>query len=200
MHRAIVLIGPGSIGKDPLDAEADFGFSLLLPDHGGQPAGDFFAPLRKIFRNIKEQLRPIVCRRFAPAFRFACPLDGITNVLAVAKRRFPKQTPVCAAHFDAVTRIRPRLLAADVELYGAIDRGSREIGRLIWWLIDRERRCMNRSGVLKPGRLEIFEEPPAPTRTSITALAIASETAGGVEEIRAVDPNHPGLKLRCNVK
>ncbi len=34
MHRAVVFIGPGSVGKDALDTEADFGLRLLLPDHG----------------------------------------------------------------------------------------------------------------------------------------------------------------------
>src|SRR5258708_38458512 len=53
---------------------------------------------------------------FAPGFRFARRLDGVANVLAVAKRRFPEQTPVPATHFDAVTRIRPRLFAT-VKLY-----------------------------------------------------------------------------------
>src|SRR5260370_23122456 len=65
---------------------------------------------------------------FAPGFRFARRLDGVANVLAVAKRRFPEQTPVPATHFDAVTRIRLRLFATDIELHGAIDLASREIG------------------------------------------------------------------------
>src|SRR5882762_7632916 len=137
---------------------------------------------------------------FAPGFRFARRLDGVANVLAVAKRRFPKQTPVRATHFDAVTRIGPRLFAADVELHGAVDRGSREIVALLRRLIHRERRWMNRWRVLKPCRLEIFEQPLAPTLASITALAITPETAGGVEKICAVNPNYAGFELRRNVQ
>jgi len=116
------------------------------------------------------------------------------------QRGFPKQTPVRAAHFDAVTRIRPRLFAADVEFHGAIDRGSRSIGWFLGRLIYRERCCMYRWRILKPCSLEIFEKPLAPTLASITALAIASETAGGIEQIRAVDPHHAGFELRRNVQ
>src|SRR5712671_4952967 len=94
--------------------------------------------------------------------------DGVANVLAVAQRRFPKQPPVRAAHFDAVTRIRPRLFAADIEFHGAVDRGSRGIGWFLGRLIHRERRRMYRWRVLKPCRLEIFEKPLAPTLASIT--------------------------------
>src|SRR5882762_2992381 len=137
---------------------------------------------------------------FAPGFRFARRLDGVANVLAVAKRRFPEQTPVRATHFDAVTRIRPRLFATDIELHGAIDRGSREIVALLRRLIHRERRWMNRWRVLKPCWLEIFEKPLAPTLTSITALAITPETAGGVEKICAVNPNYAGFELRRNMQ
>src|SRR5260370_14166187 len=138
-----------------------------------------------------------MCRCSAPAFRFARRFDGVANVLAVAKRRFPKHTPVGGAHFDAVTRIRPRLFAANVELHGAIDRGSREIGGLLGRLIYRERACMNWWRVLKPCRLEIFEKPFAPTLASIAALAIAPETPGGLQKGCAVDPNHAGFQLRC---
>src|SRR5260370_42103944 len=139
-----------------------------------------------------------MCRCSAPAFRFARRFDGVANALAVAKRRFPKHTPGGAAHFDAVTRIRPRLFAANVELHGAIDRGSREIGRLLERLIDCNRRCMNWRCVFKPCRIEIFEKPLTPTLASITALAIAPETARGVKEIRAIYPNHPGFELCRN--
>src|SRR2546426_12517443 len=101
--------------------------------------------------------------RSAPAFGFARGFDGVANVLAVAERRFPEQTPVRAMHFDAVTRIRPRLFAANVELHGSIDRGSREFGGLLRRLIDRERSCMNRRRVLKPWRLKGFGQTVVPT-------------------------------------
>src|SRR5882762_7304967 len=138
--------------------------------------------------------------RFAPAFRFARRFDGVAHVLAVAKRCFPKQTSVGGAYFDAVTRIRPRLFAANIELHGVVDLGSRKIGGPLRRLIHREWRCTHRWRTLKPGRFEIFEKPFAPTLASITALAIPTETAGGVEKICAVDPNHAGFELRRNVQ
>ena len=90
MHRAVVLVGPRGIGKDALDAEADFGLRLLLSNHIGQAAGNFFATLGKILRNVVEHLRAIVRGYFAPAFCFARRFDGVANVLAVSKRRFPE--------------------------------------------------------------------------------------------------------------
>jgi len=88
MHSAVVLIGPRGVGKDALDAEANFGFRLLLTDDGGQPGGDFFATLGKILRDVVEDLRAIMCGRFAPTFGFARCFDSVANVFAVAKRRF----------------------------------------------------------------------------------------------------------------
>src|SRR5258708_30551877 len=93
---------------------------------------------------------------FAPGFRFARRLDGVANVLAVAKRRFPEQTPVRATHFDAVTRIRPRLFAADIELHGAIDRGSREIGGSLPRLVQPYKGLMQREGAVYTRRRELF--------------------------------------------
>ncbi len=138
--------------------------------------------------------------RPAPAFRFARPFDGVANVLAIAKRRFSEQPSVGSVHFDAIARIGPRLLAADVELHGAIDRGSCEVHWRLGRLIDRERRCMNGWRALKPRGLEIFEQTFAPALASEAALAIAAETAGGVEKIRAIYPNHAGFELRGDVQ
>ena len=103
MHCAVILIGPGGVGKNALDAQADFGLRLFFPHHGGQPAGHFFAALGKVLRHVIEHLRAIMRRRSAPAFRFAGCLDGVANVFAVAHRRLSEQTPVRAVHFAAVT-------------------------------------------------------------------------------------------------
>src|SRR5437762_14071109 len=91
-------------------------------------------------------------------------------------------------------------MAADVELHRAVDWRGREIGGLLRRLIHREWRCMHQWGVLKPDGLEVFAKPLPPALTSVTALAVAAETAGGVEKICAVDPNHAGLELRRNMQ
>src|SRR5260370_687487 len=195
MYSPVVLICPSGVGKDALDTEAHFGFRLLLADHSGQAAGDFFAALGKIFRDVVEHLRAIMRHCLAPAFRFARGFDGVANVLAVAERRLSKQTPVGGAHFDAVTRIWPRLFAADVELHSAVDWRSREIGRRLRWLIDGQRRYMQRRRIFKPRRFKIFEEPLAATLASKAALAIASEPARSVEKI--VQFTHTTPALSC---
>src|SRR5258708_14490124 len=106
---------------------------------------------------------------FAPGFRFARRLDGVANVLAVAKRRFPEQTPVPATHFDAVTRIRPRLFATDIELHGAIDRESREIGGPLRRLPYPSGCRVNPRRAPYPSRPSRLHEPPpdAPPRLTL---------------------------------
>ncbi len=92
------------------------------------------------------------------------------------------------------------MFAADVELHGAIYRGSRKISGLLRRLVDRERRGVHRRRVLKPGRLKVFEKSFAPAFAAKTTLAITSETAGGVKEIRAIDPDYAGLQLCRDVQ
>ena len=57
----------------------------------------------------------------SPTRRFARSFHGVSNIFAIAQRRFAEQLTVLAAHFKAVARIWPRLLSADVELYRAVD-------------------------------------------------------------------------------
>ena len=138
--------------------------------------------------------------RHAPAFGFARGFHGVANVLAVAKRCFSKQTLVRTTYRHAVTRIWPHLLAADEELHGAIDRGNHEVSWLFWRLVDGERLCEKKRRLLEPRGLKIFAQTFAPAFASETAFAIATEAAGGVEKICAVDPNHAGFELCCNVQ
>src|SRR5216683_696244 len=54
--------------------------------------------------------------------------------------------------------------------------------------------------VLEPGRLQIFEEPFPAALAPEAAFAVAAESAGRVEKIGAVDPNHSGFQLRGHVQ
>src|SRR5260370_22343108 len=134
-------------------------------------------------------------RRFAPTFCFARRFDGGANILAVAKGRFSEQTPIGSAPFDAVTRIRPRLFAANVQLHSAIHRGSREIDERLRRLIDRQRCCMDRRRVLEPYRLDVFEKPLPPTPAAATALAIPAPPPRSVGTHSAIHPNHAGTAV-----
>src|SRR5437879_13927456 len=90
-------------------------------------------------------------------------------------------------------------MAADVELHRAVDRRSPEIGGLLRRLIHREWRCMHQWGVLKPDGLEVFAKPPPPARTSLTALAVAPETAAGVGTSWSGDPTPAGHEAPRNL-
>src|SRR5713226_8143565 len=137
---------------------------------------------------------------FAPAFSFARRLDGVSNVFAIAQRRLTQQTAIRAVHFDAVAGIGPRLLAADVEFHSAVDRRSAKIGSRLGRLVDRQWLGANRRRLFEPRWLEIFKQAFAPALSPITAFPIAAETASGVKEIRAVNPDHAGLQLCGDVQ
>src|SRR5258708_30892148 len=123
----------------------------------------------------------MVCRGLAPTCRFPRGYAGGENVFAVVEGRCSEQPAVGAAHRHAVTRIGPRLLAADVEFHGAIDWRCRQIRGGLRWLIHRERRWMYRRRVLKPHRVQIFENPFASPLPSITPFAIPPKTTSSIE-------------------
>ena len=200
VHRALILVGPGRVRKNALDALADFGGCLLLPYDYGQSPGDLFTALGQIFRDVVKYLGAVMGRCFRPPFRFARRFNGIANVFAISKRRFAEQASIRAAHFDAVARIRARLLAADVQLHRAVNRRRRRAGLPARSFFSRKLRGANRRRLLKPNRFEILEQPFPASFASISALAIPAKSAGCVEQIRAVHPNDPGLQLRGDMQ
>src|SRR6266481_5334526 len=200
VDRAIELVGPRGVRKNALDAEADFQFRLFLSDDIGQAAGNFFAALRQVFRNIKEHLGTVVRRGLAPSFRLARGFDGVADVLAIAKRRLAEQAAVRRAYFHAVSRIRSRLFAADVKFYGAIDRRGRNIRMSLGRLIDRKRRRANGRRFFKPNGLNVFDQSFTSALAPKPALPIAAKTARSIEKIRAVHPDHARFELCCDVQ
>ena len=127
MHRSIKLVSPRGIRKNSLDAELHFCGCLLLANGRCEPMNDLFPALRKIFRAVIKNLRAIMRRRLCPAFGLARGFHRIANIFAITQRRLAEQTSVRRAHLHAVARIRTRLLAADVKLYGTVDRGRARI-------------------------------------------------------------------------
>src|SRR5258708_32393897 len=117
MDGAIKLVGPRCVRKDALDPEIQLRCRLLRTDRGGESPDNFVTSLREILGAIVKNLRPIVSSDVCPAFCLACSLDSVANVFAVAQRGFAQQTSVSRTHFHAVTGIRTRLLAANVELH-----------------------------------------------------------------------------------
>ncbi len=101
---------------------------LSFSHHRRQTARNFFAALRKIFRNVVENLRAVVRRSLGPGRSFVCRLDRVANVFAIAQRGLAQKPAIGGSHFHAVAGVGPGLLAADVELYGAVDRRRGWIG------------------------------------------------------------------------
>ena len=94
---------------------------MLLTDRLCQAASNLVASLRQVLAHVVENLGTVVCGALAPVRGFACRLDGVANILAIAERNFAQRFAVSAAHLHGVAGIRPCLLASDVELYSAID-------------------------------------------------------------------------------
>src|SRR5580704_15509748 len=108
--------------------------------------------------------------------------------------------PVGGTNLHAVAGVGAHLLATDVELHGAIDRRSRGV-RSFFGL----RRCGWAGGrqlwsVLEPRGLQIFEEALSAAFASVTALAVSTESAGSVEQVRAVHPDDTGFELRGHLQ
>src|SRR6185436_15907994 len=113
-------------------------------------------------------------------------LDGVADVLAVAVGDLAHALAVGAEHLQAVALVRPRLLAPDEELRGAVDeRGLRDA---------RGRREGHgpRGLVLL---VQVLVHPLAPALAAVAALAIAAEPARGVEQVGRVDPDGARLHL-----
>ena len=134
--------------------------------------------------------------RRAPAGRLARRLDGVADVLAVAQARLAERAALGIEHAVGIAGIRPRLLAADIQLGGAVDAGRRRRRR-------PARRCSLAAspasalrGFGASHRLQIFRHALAAALAAEAAFAIAAEAGGGVEQVGAIDPDHAGLDAR----
>ena len=54
--------------------------------------------------------------------------------------------------------------------------------------------------ILEPRRLQIFQQAFPAALAAESALAVAAETAGSVEQVRAVHPDDPSFQLRGNMQ
>ncbi len=122
-------------------------------------------------------------------------LDRVADVLAIAQPREADDLAFRIEHGIARTGIGPRLLAADIELGGAVDRIAvgrrRAAGQRVQGRLDRLGRLRRRRR-----RFEVFGQSFAPALAAEAALAIAAEAGGGVEQVGRIDPHHAGLDLR----
>src|SRR4029077_8547435 len=127
-----------------------------------------------------EHLRAIMRSCLRPGRCFTGSFDGITDVFAIAERRFSQQSPVVGADFHAVAGIRPHLLAADVEFHCPINCWDRCNGlrSLLGFRFVNTRQLWS---VLKPCRLQIFAQTFASALASVSTLAVTAESAGRVE-------------------
>src|SRR5437868_2793503 len=103
-------------------------------------------------------------------------------------------------HFHAVAGIRAHLLASDVELHSAINCGR---ARLLFCLIVRFGRWgsgRQLGSILEPRGLQVFQQAFSAAFASETTLAVTTESARSVEQIRAIHPDHTRFKLSGNVQ
>src|SRR2546423_1577996 len=121
---------------------------------------NFISTLRQVFCHVIKNLRAIMRCGLGPASGFASGFDGITNVFAIAEWNFTQYFSILVADFHAVSRIRSRLLASDIQLYGPINLSRTEAGVFDLPLtVGTFARNSLRSGkgrrIFKPCRLEI---------------------------------------------
>ena len=204
VNRAVELVRPRCVGKDAFDTKRHFSSGLSFSNHGGQTARNLLPARRKIFCHVVQNLRASVGCALGPGGSFVCRLDGITNIFAIAQRCLAQKPSVSASRFHAVARVGTRLFAADVELHRAVDCRCRRIGVVGRFLIQIRPSCLFQSrqcrSILEPGRLKIFKQAFPAALAAIAAFAVAAKSAGGVEQIRAVDPDNSSFELRGDVQ
>ena len=180
----------------------DFLRRLRFSHCSRQPASDFVAALREILGHVVENLGASVGGGLGPARRFAGGFDGVANVFAIAQRRFAEQLgrsgcalPCCSRNRAAPACRRCRALRCG---------RSAKIGRLVGVVRGLLRRRSPEHGSagarLEPRWLQIFQQAFPAALAAVAAFAIAAESAGGVEQVGAIDPDHAGFDLRRNVQ
>ena len=205
MHLAVVLVSPAGIREDALHGEIHFHRGLLRTHCPRQPPGNLVAALDHVFRKVVENLRAIVRRALGPARCIARSFNRVANILAIAQRRLAQQLALAPVHREGISRIGPRLFAADVLLHRAIDRrsGRRTRRRKSLFLIRRFqfRRLLRRRGQrVQPLRRQVFQHALAPAFAPVPGFAIAAKPARRVELVGRVHPHHARLHLRCQVQ
>src|SRR5262249_38422063 len=128
MHRAVVLVGPGGVGEQPLDRRLDLPGRRLgaLTGRSVQPPPELVGACAQVLGDIVENLGAIVRRLRGPAGARTRRLDGVADILAVAVANFADQVATRVVDRPAVARIGPGLLAADVVLGRTVQRRSYE--------------------------------------------------------------------------
>src|SRR5208282_1023953 len=102
----------------------------------------------------------------------------------------------------AVARIRPCLLASDIELHGAVDIIIIGGGDRLFLVVRNWRWFRGRQSgrALEPCGFQIFQQAFLATLAAVSAFAVAAEAAGSVEQVGAIYPDDAGFELRRNVQ
>src|SRR5579859_7038574 len=127
MHNPLVFVGPGRVTEQAryaglhLAVRVSMARARLLDD----APREFVFARRQVLGDVIENLRARMRRATGPATRRVSRLNRVADVLAVALAHLPDHAPLPVVHFAAVTRIGPRLLAADKHLGRAVNRWKR---------------------------------------------------------------------------
>ena len=187
MDTAFEFVGCGGEGKEAFDAGLHFEARALFSGKGRKRGDQSICLGLGVLGQEIQDLGAAMGRLALPARRLSRRFDRVADVLAVAlRRRGPGRATTF--HARAVAAIGAGLCAADIELGGAVD----GIGRA-----RRRRACGGRNLSRGNGRIEgqIFDQAFAPAFSAEARFLHAAETAGRVEGIRAIHPDHAGLEL-----
>src|SRR5690606_27579428 len=162
----------------------------------------------EVLGHVVDDLRPVVGGRRGPGRALDGGLHRVTDVLAVAEGSLTDALALRPQHRVAVVAVRSLLLAADVELGGAVDGRAAGGGAPAVLRVAQQLGSGGLSqvvhGVLPEARLEggpeVLEHALVPALAAEAALPVAAEAGGGVELVGRVDPHHAGLELRCDVE
>ena len=125
MHRAVIFVGPGGVGEQPLKADIDLSSGIGISGHRADPRGELGMSGGQVFRDIVEDLSPVMAAGTGPAGLFMRGLHGIADILAAAGRNLAQQLAADAIHGLTVAAVRPGLPAADIMFGSAVDAGDR---------------------------------------------------------------------------
>ncbi|AEK62022.1 hypothetical protein CFU_2194 [Collimonas fungivorans Ter331] len=204
VHRALVFVGPCAVAEQALDGCLYLGLRRAGADAGGgsDACGEFGRAGRQVFGKVIQPLGAAVRRGVRPCGSGMRGSDRIADILAVAGADLAEQLSRGAEHGLRMLAVRPDLLAADVQLGGAVERGqARSAARLMCRRFYVRGVRGNTLATFSPGpRFKIFVAAFAAALASESRFAITAESDAGIEQVGRIHPDHARLQLRRNAQ
>ena len=167
----------------------------IVPDTGHNHAVDSRTTLRDALTATRP---PLPCHRPDPRHRLQRPRCAPQGHGRAADAGLASEPAFGVVDGVGIVAVGADLLAADKEFGRAVDKGA--VAGLLRACAAGEGPRLNRGGLFGGCGRQIFQHALAAALAPEPALAKAAETAGGVEEIGAVDPDHACLELWGNME